>query len=60
MTTPTLLLHSEKDDVVPIEQSYLFYRALKDLGVETEMAIYPGAAHDPKDRKHQLDLARRI
>ena len=60
VTTPTLLLHSEKDDVVPIEQSYLFNRALQDLGVETELAIYPGAAHDPKDRKHQRDHAQRI
>ena len=31
--TPSLILHGELDWDVPVEQSYQFYRGLKDLGV---------------------------
>src|SRR5439155_11453912 len=44
--TPTLLLHGEQDEEVPIGQSYEFYYALKNLGVETEMVVYPREGHN--------------
>jgi dipeptidyl aminopeptidase/acylaminoacyl peptidase len=58
--TPTLILHGEEDRDVPVEQSYLFYRALKDLGVETELVVYPREPHGPQEKSHLLDIARRI
>lgn len=60
ITTPTLILHGEVDEDVPVEQSYLFYRALRDLGVPTELAVYPREAHGVEEYAHQLDMARRV
>jgi len=58
--TPTLILHGEKDGDVPPEQSYQFFRALKDHKVDTELIIYPREGHSPNEKMHMLDLARRI
>jgi len=58
--TPTLILHGELDRDVPPEQSYQFYRALHDHGVETELVIYPREGHGISEKKHWLDLHRRI
>jgi dipeptidyl aminopeptidase/acylaminoacyl peptidase len=58
--TPTLIIHGEEDGDVPVEQSYLFYRALNDLGVETELVIYPREPHGPQEKNHILDMGRRI
>ena len=57
--TPTLILHGEKDDLVPVEQAYIFYRALKDHGCETELVVYPREGHGNKERAHILDQYRR-
>ena len=35
--TPTLIIHGEVDRDVPVEQAYLFHRALSELGVEVEL-----------------------
>ena len=40
--TPTLLLVGERDGECPAPQSREFWHALKTLGVETELVIYPG------------------
>ena len=58
--TPTLILHGEEDQDVPVEQSYLFHRALTDLNVPVELVVYPREAHGPEERGHVLDIARRI
>ncbi|MCH8206082.1 MAG: S9 family peptidase, partial [Chloroflexi bacterium] len=58
--TPTLILHGEKDEDVPVEQAYLFHRALTDLGVETELVVYPREPHGARERNHVVDLNRRI
>ena len=58
--TPTLLLHGELDPGVPVGQAYEFYNALKDLGVETELVIYPRERHSIQERGHQLDVQRRM
>ena len=59
VTTPTLIVHGEKDLDVPVEQAYAFYRALKDRGVETELIIYPRGGHGIRERSHTLDKTRR-
>jgi len=43
--TPTLILHGESDSRVPYMQAMELYIALQDLGVETELVLYPGAEH---------------
>jgi dipeptidyl aminopeptidase/acylaminoacyl peptidase len=44
-TPPTFLFHATDDDGVPVENSLLFYRALKDKGVSATMHIYPKGGH---------------
>ncbi|MDG3583394.1 alpha/beta hydrolase [Galbibacter pacificus] len=44
-TPPTFLLHCEDDDVVPVENSLLFYKALKENNVPAEMHLYPKGGH---------------
>ena len=44
-TPPTLLIHATDDRSVPVENSLLFYQALKDNGVPAEMHIYPTGGH---------------
>jgi acetyl esterase/lipase len=44
-TPPTLLIHATDDKTVPVENSLLFYQALKDNGVPAEMHIYPKGGH---------------
>lgn len=42
---PTFLIHAGDDNAVPVENSLLFYQALKDKKVETEMHVYPAGGH---------------
>ncbi len=58
--TPTLILHGEADESVPVNQSYAFYRALREHGVPTELAIYPSEGHGIRDREHLRDLFERL
>ena len=58
--TPTLILHGAEDRDVPVEQSYLFYRALQDLGVDSELVVYPREPHGVQERNHLLDVGRRV
>jgi acetyl esterase/lipase len=44
-TPPTFLLHATDDKAVPVENSLLFYQALKDNGVPAEMHIFPTGGH---------------
>ena len=60
LSTPTLILHGAEDQDVPVEQSYLFYRALKDQRVPTELIVYPREDHAIKERSHLLDMSRRV
>ena len=42
---PTFLFHTTEDQVVPVENSILFYLALRKAGVPTEMHIYQKGRH---------------
>jgi dipeptidyl aminopeptidase/acylaminoacyl peptidase len=59
VTTPTLILHGEADDRVPISQGYELYAALKRRGVQTEMVVYPRQPHGPTEPKFVLDIMQR-
>jgi acetyl esterase/lipase len=44
-TPPTFIIHAEDDKTVPVENSLLFFQALKDKNVPAEMHIYPTGGH---------------
>lgn len=44
-TPPTFLWHTATDNSVPVENSILFFMALKQAGVPVEMHIYPCGEH---------------
>lgn len=61
VTTPTLLLHGEVDNEVPLSQAEEMYIALKKLGVESRFVQYTGEGHGwgpdlkPKNRYDLLN-----
>jgi len=57
--TPTMLVHGENDNDVPIAESEMFYTALKDVGVETILVRYPREGHGIREPKHVVDLIDR-
>jgi dipeptidyl aminopeptidase/acylaminoacyl peptidase len=58
--TPTLIFDREEDTSNPVGQSKALYRALKHLGVETEMVLYPGEGHSPRNGSYNIDMFERI
>jgi dipeptidyl aminopeptidase/acylaminoacyl peptidase len=59
VATPTMIVHGENDNDVPISEAEQFYIALKDVGVETIMVRYPREGHAVREPKHQVDLIDR-
>jgi dipeptidyl aminopeptidase/acylaminoacyl peptidase len=57
--TPTLIIHGENDNDVPIAEAEQFFIALKDLGVETVFLRYPREGHGLSETKHQIDAMDR-
>ena len=57
--TPTMLMHGENDNDVPIAESEQFYMGLKDAGVETVMVRYPREGHGLSEPKHTVDMITR-
>jgi dipeptidyl aminopeptidase/acylaminoacyl peptidase len=53
--TPTLILHGENDNDVPIAEAEQFFVALKDVGTETVFVRYPREGHGLAETKHQVD-----
>jgi acetyl esterase/lipase len=43
--SPTLIIHGDKDDLVPLQQSETFIAKLKETGVEAKLVVKNGAAH---------------
>lgn len=59
VATPTMLVHGENDNDVPIAESEQFYIALKDVGVDAVMVRYPREGHGLREPKHAVDLIER-
>jgi dipeptidyl aminopeptidase/acylaminoacyl peptidase len=56
--TPTLFVAAEKDFNVPLLGSEQMYQALRSLGVESQLVIYPGQFHTlttPSYKKDRLE-----
>ncbi|HEV3143498.1 MAG TPA: prolyl oligopeptidase family serine peptidase, partial [Gemmataceae bacterium] len=45
-SAPFLILHGDKDPLVPVAQSELLSKALKAAGVECELCVVKDAGHD--------------
>jgi dipeptidyl aminopeptidase/acylaminoacyl peptidase len=52
--TPALIQHNEGDLRVPISQGYELFNALRHLGVESRMLVFPRQAHGPTEPKATL------
>jgi dipeptidyl aminopeptidase/acylaminoacyl peptidase len=57
--TPTMLIHGENDNDVPIAESEQFFIALQDVGVETVFVRYPREGHGLREPRHLVDLMDR-
>jgi dipeptidyl aminopeptidase/acylaminoacyl peptidase len=55
ITTPTLFMGGEIDWNVPILGGEQMYQAMKSLGRETQLAVYPGEYHEFKAPSHLKD-----
>jgi len=49
--TPSLVVHGDKDDRVPVSQGWEFYDALKANGVPTDLLILPRQPHGIREPK---------
>jgi dipeptidyl aminopeptidase/acylaminoacyl peptidase len=59
ITTPTLFLCGDQDWNVPLINSEQMYQALKSLGRETQLVVYPGASHSLDKPSHRRDRMER-
>jgi len=59
VTTPTLFMGGNIDWNVPILGGEQMYQALKSLGRETELVVYPGEYHEFKAPSHLKDRMER-
>ena len=58
--TPLLICHGERDQRVPVGQSYELYRALRYLNqAPVQLVIYPNEGHGNRLRAHREDYMRR-
>jgi len=58
--TPTLLVHGEVDAKISPAQAWEFFTALKVIGVESQLALYPRTGHGITDREQQADYLQRV
>jgi dipeptidyl aminopeptidase/acylaminoacyl peptidase len=59
VTTPTLILHGERDQRVPLSQGKELYSALKRQGCTTQMIVYPRTPHGIEEPRLLLDCMNR-
>jgi dipeptidyl aminopeptidase/acylaminoacyl peptidase len=59
IVTPTLFLCGDQDFNVPLLNSEQMYQALRSLGRETQLVIYPGEYHAIRKPSYQRDRLQR-
>ena len=57
--TPTLFLGGERDFNVPVQGSQQMYQALRSLGIDTQLIIYPNENHGIQRPSYQRDRMER-
>lgn len=63
VTTPTLVLHGEKDQRCPLGQAQQWYAALRERDVPSRLVVYPGGSHIfplMGVPSHRVDYAHRV
>jgi dipeptidyl aminopeptidase/acylaminoacyl peptidase len=60
ITTPTLWIGGQNDWNVPIQNSEQMYQAMKRLGRETQLVVYPGEHHGIRRPTFQKDRFERF
>jgi dipeptidyl aminopeptidase/acylaminoacyl peptidase len=50
----------DSDGEVPLPQSFEYWHALKTLGVETELVVYPHEGHKISQPEHVEDIITRL
>jgi len=60
VTTPLLSWTGEKDDHADWQQSIEFHLALRRLGKQNILLVYPGDDHTINDPAHQQDLTQKV
>ncbi|MDH5344857.1 MAG: S9 family peptidase [Gammaproteobacteria bacterium] len=60
ITTPTLFIHGEKDWNQPVIHSEQMYQAMKQLGREASLVVYPDAYHGIRRPVYHRDLLMRF
>jgi dipeptidyl aminopeptidase/acylaminoacyl peptidase len=59
VTTPTMFIHGELDQDVPISEAEQMYMALQQRGVETVLVRYPRENHGLREPGHVVDAMER-
>ncbi len=57
--TPTLVVVGERDGEAPPAQSFEFWHALKELGVTTQLVVYPDEGHSFFRQQDRIDVTYR-
>ena len=57
---PTLLFHGDADQLVPMVQSELIYKAFQQSKVPTDRIVFAGAGHGFKDQDHKRAAAAMV
>ena len=57
--TPTMMVHGENDNDVPITEAEQYYIALRDVGTDAVMVRYPREGHGVREPKHFVDFLER-
>ena len=57
--TPTLFLGGERDFNVPVQGGQQMYQALRSLGIDTQLIIYPNETHGISRPSYQRDRMER-
>ena len=57
--TPTLFMGGERDFNVPVQGSQQMYQALRSLGIDTQLVIYPNETHGIQRPSYQRDRMER-
>jgi dipeptidyl aminopeptidase/acylaminoacyl peptidase len=57
--TPTMFIHGENDNDVPIAEDEQYYVAIRDVGVDSVMVRYPREGHGLQEPKHVIDSTDR-
>ena len=58
--TPILILHGEEDKRVPLSQAVAFHRGCLRWDWPCEFVVYPREGHIFKERKHLIDMLKRV